>query len=137
MILLGRVSKTDYCYYFRRLFYHVVETDLMAKEIITRMIAQRLPGNVNFFAMNRLIKKTFKYPSQQVISTLSHSNCKMFHSVQIRMPCRSYRSFALTRTWASSWNKYSPACVSVSKLQMPIAWLISLVWISLPLTGIW
>ena len=45
-----------------RMFYHVVDTDAVATEIVRRMNGHRLPGSVNFFPLNRVMRKQVDYP---------------------------------------------------------------------------
>ncbi|VEN62701.1 unnamed protein product [Callosobruchus maculatus] len=45
-----------------RLFYHIVDTDIVATTILKEMNRQSLPGEVNFFSLNRLDVREQKYP---------------------------------------------------------------------------
>uniref|UniRef100_A0A182J0E3 Structural maintenance of chromosomes protein 3 n=1 Tax=Anopheles atroparvus TaxID=41427 RepID=A0A182J0E3_ANOAO len=47
-----------------KLFYHVVESDAVAKEIVNAFNKQRLPGTFEFMPLNRLQKRTYKYPTE-------------------------------------------------------------------------
>ncbi len=43
--------------YEYRLFYHIVETDRIATKILDEINKQKLPGEVNFFPLNRLMAR--------------------------------------------------------------------------------
>nr|CAI5848554.1 unnamed protein product [Callosobruchus analis] len=45
-----------------RLFYHIVDTDIVANAILKEMNRQSLPGEVNFFPLNRLDVREHRYP---------------------------------------------------------------------------
>jgi chromosome segregation ATPase len=50
-----------------RLFYHVVEDDTVAMKILERINQKGLPGEVNFFPLNRLLAAERRAVEDEVI----------------------------------------------------------------------
>lgn len=55
-----------------RLFYHVVDNDQIAMEILKRINRRELQGEVNFYPLNRLIAKSRRAIEDKVF--LNHQN---------------------------------------------------------------
>ncbi|CAH1957936.1 unnamed protein product [Acanthoscelides obtectus] len=45
-----------------KLFYHIVDTEVVATKILNEMNRQKLPGEVNFMSLNRLTAEVRQYP---------------------------------------------------------------------------
>lgn len=57
-----------------RLFYHVVSDDKVAMDILKQINKRDLPGEVNFFPLNRLAAKQHRDVADQVLNSLLYSN---------------------------------------------------------------
>ena len=53
--------------YFGRLFYHVVDTEHVASEIVRRINRLQLRGTVNFFSINRIVRKPVIDPTNEQV----------------------------------------------------------------------
>ncbi|KRZ98071.1 Structural maintenance of chromosomes protein 3 [Trichinella sp. T8] len=50
-----------------KLFYHIVENDRIGTKILEEINRQRLPGEVNFFPLNRIQYRPHEYPQNQYV----------------------------------------------------------------------
>ncbi|KRZ34967.1 Structural maintenance of chromosomes protein 3 [Trichinella pseudospiralis] len=50
-----------------KLFYHIVENDRIGTKILEEINRQRLPGEVNFFPLNRIQYRQHEYPQNQYV----------------------------------------------------------------------
>ncbi|XP_003376765.1 NADH dehydrogenase I, D subunit [Trichinella spiralis] len=50
-----------------KLFYHIVENDRIGTKILEEINRQRLPGEVNFFPLNRIQCRQHEYPQNQYV----------------------------------------------------------------------
>lgn len=66
-----------------RLFHHIVESDRVGTEILKEMNKQKLPGEVTFMPLNRLIVRDQNYPKTEVGIPRPTFSGIMFHWMKI------------------------------------------------------
>jgi len=64
-----------------RLYYHIVETDEIGSMILKEFNKQKLPGEVNFMPLNRLMVGNVQYPKDPVslLSFFKRAHEILFH----------------------------------------------------------
>lgn len=67
-----------------RLFHHIVESDRVGTEILKEMNKQKLPGEVTFMPLNRLIVREQSYPKTEVRLNFVTDYIKIYFPVPIR-----------------------------------------------------
>ena len=71
-----------------RLFYHVVRTDKIATDLMEILNEKKMPGEFNFFPMNRVVSKNKRKVADKVNSTgLSLDECLTQRNFRTQCRC--------------------------------------------------